>query len=450
MRLFVTIAETSLEESLRVLRGIGADHDGIELRAENLGEVDLRAFRAATSVPLLLTYRGGGAIDEATVTRGLEAGFDLVDIEWSADLDREAVTRHASQLVISHHDYEAMRDVAAIMRDMRSFGCAHVKLAATPRTLGENLELLRLQEDGGTVIGMGERGSYTRILAPFRGAELAFVAPDASRRAAPGQLTLDEALAIYGPDRGSLRAQKVFAVAGNPASHSRSPMIHNPLFRERGLDAAYTIASTATFAEATALLEDGEVAGLSITAPYKEDAIAYANARSATIAPNARECGSANTLYVRAGSLHADNTDVDGYLALLGRICGRDRKTVAIVGAGGTARAALVAARRLGVDTIVFNRTHERGAALAAAFGARTAELRELPSFGADIVVDTTPSAEFDVRFTPAMTYLRAAYGSTSAVEDRARASGAVVIDGRELLEAQAIRQNELFAGTFE
>lgn len=450
MRLFVTVAEAAADDAVRIIRELREDHDGIELRAELLGDVDLRPIREATRKPLLLTYRGGGPIDEATIRRGIDAGFDLIDVEWAPHLDREMLSRYASRIVISHHDYEAMGDVDTIMRDMRSLGCAHVKLAATPRTLADNLSLLALQREGDTVIGMGERGAYTRILAPFRGAELAFVAVDAARRAAPGQLTLDEALLIYGLNRADLRAEKVFAVAGNPASHSRSPLIHNPLFRERGLAAAYTIASAEQFSEVAALLDSGELAGVSVTAPFKEDAFALARARGARIAINTEECGSVNTLYFKGGALHADNTDVDGYLALLGRMCGTDRKTVAIVGAGGTARAALVAARRLALDAVVFNRTRERGEALAARFGARAAELGDLPRFQADVVVDTTPSAEFDVRFDATMTYLRAAYGNASPVEDRARRAGAAVIDGRELLEAQAVRQNELFAGTFE
>ena len=87
-----------------------------------------------------------------------------------------------------------MRDVESIMEEMRALHCAHTKLAATPRNFADNERLLRLLP--GTVIGMGERGLYARILAPFLGSEFTFVAAGAI--AAPGMLTHERALEIYG------------------------------------------------------------------------------------------------------------------------------------------------------------------------------------------------------------------------------------------------------------
>src|SRR6185369_1387378 len=215
---------------------------------------------------------------------------------------------------------------------MRAYGCAYTKLAVTPRTLAENMQLLEHANDM-TVIGMGEQGLFSRILAPFRGSQLTFVA--AGKSAAPGQLTLDRALAIYGDDRESMHATHVFAIAGNPAGHSLSPTIHNPLFRQHGVDAAYTIASFETFEE---IVNEKSIRGLSITAPFKEVAMQYAD----RLGDNARDAGAINTLIrLKDGTTFGDNTDVDGFLALIG-----SPKNVAIVGAGGTARAALVACQR--------------------------------------------------------------------------------------------------------
>ena len=103
--------------------------------------------------------------------------------------------------------------------------------------------LLLLKVRGATVIGMGERGLYSRILAPFRGSEFFFASRTDERSAAPGQLSLRRALDIYGDRRESLRADRVFAVAGNRVGDSLSPSIHNELFRKKGVSAAYTIAS---------------------------------------------------------------------------------------------------------------------------------------------------------------------------------------------------------------
>ncbi|HEX7191090.1 MAG TPA: type I 3-dehydroquinate dehydratase [Thermoanaerobaculia bacterium] len=412
MKLVVTIYEETFDAALGAIRTLSADHDMVELRAERFGAIDLQALRNATPKPIILTYRGASAPDPAAA---LAAGIDFVDVEWRDDL-RIDVPPHRA--VLSHHDYESMPDVESLLAKMRSFGCAHTKLAVTPHTLDDNLRLLRSIEKGTTVIGMGEHGLYSRILAPFRGSELTFVA--GTNSAAPGQLTLDWALQIYGSDRESLHATYVFAIVGNPAGHSLSPAIHNPLFREKDVDAAYTIASFETFEEIARAFEREEVRGLSITAPFKEEAFAYAERAGAHVRHNARDAGSVNTLVtMRDGCVVADNTDVDGFASLIG-----DAKEVAIAGAGGTARAALVALHRAGAKVRVFNRSQR-------VFPQPIESLDALKRFDGDLVINTLPHrAEVDL--PRGVRIIEAKYSGASG-------------SGFDLLRAQAVRQNELF-----
>ena len=416
MKLVVTIYEETFDAALAAIEALPADHDAdhdmVELRAERFGAVDFAALRRATAKPVILTYRGGEQPDAAGA---LAAGIDLVDIEWRDGL-RIDVPRE--RVVLSHHDFDSMPEVEPLLAKMRALGCAHTKLAVTPKTLDENLRLLRSIERGTTVIGMGERGLYSRILAPFLGSELTFVA--AGNSAAPGQLTLDRALQIYGAERESLHATEVFAVAGNPAGHSLSPSIHNPLFREKGVPAAYTIASFETFDELARAFDRGEIRGLSITAPFKEEAYAWAGRAGAHVRHNAREAGSVNTLVtMRDGCVVADNTDVDGFASLIG-----DAKTAAIVGAGGTARAALVALRRAGANVRVFNRSPRD-------FPLPIEPLDALARFDGDLIINTLPHGA-GVELPRGIRTIEAKYSGASG-------------SGFELLRAQAIRQNELF-----
>lgn len=412
MKLVVTIYEETFDAALGAIRSLTADHDMVELRAERFGAIDLQALRNATAKPVILTYRGAAAPEpEAAIA----AGIDFIDVEWHDDL---RVSLPRERVVLSHHDYESMPDIESLLGKMRAFGCAHTKLAVTPRTLDDNLRLLRSVEPGTTVIGMGEHGLYSRILAPFRGSELTFVA--ASQSAAPGQLTLDRALQIYGSDRESLHATEVFAIAGNPAGHSLSPAIHNPLFREKEADAAYTIASFDSFDEIVRAFENGEIRGLSITAPFKEEAFAWAERAGAHVRHNARDAGSVNTLVtMRDGCVVADNTDVDGFAALIG-----DAKNVAIAGAGGTARAALVALNRAGAKVRVFNRSQR-------AFPQSIEPLGSLGTFDGDLVINTLPHGA-EVELPRGIRVIEAKYSGTSG-------------SGFDLLRAQAVRQNELF-----
>lgn len=418
MKLVVTIYEETADAAIDAVRALRGEHDMVEIRAERFPSLDLDALRASTAKPLILTYRGSRVPD---VSRALAAGIDFVDVEWSDGVVIEAPER----TVLSHHDYEGMRDADAIMEKMRARRCAHTKLAATPLHFDDNVRLLRLLREGETVIGMGERGLYSRILAPFRGSELAFVA--GGNIAAPGQLTLARALEIYG--RAPQRAEKVFAVAGNPAGHSLSPSIHNRLFREKGVPGAYTIASIEQFTEIADAFLAGEPCGLSITSPFKDDAYAFARARNFDLGENALRARAVNTLLNRGGRYLADNTDVDGFAAILPRI-----ESAGIIGAGGTARAARVALENAGVPVITFNRTAAKA----------DAPLEALALYEGDCVINTLPAGT-NVRIPPCRVYVEAAYGGGAA-----DVKADIRIDGLALLHAQARRQHELFMKVFD
>lgn len=424
MKLFVTVQEPTFERALEVIAALPAGHDGIELRAEALASVDLAALRRSTAKPIILTYRGG-RVPDARVA--IDAGIDLIDVEWREDVAIDVPAR----TILSHHDYEGMRDVERITSAMLARGCAQTKLAATPRTFGDNERLLALHGPPSlTVIGMGEAGLYSRILAPFRGSALTFVA--AREEAAPGQLTLERALAIYGPDRAALAAARVFAVAGNPIAHSLSPAIHNRCFREKGVSAAYTAAHLERFEEIVPSFLQGEPCGLSVTAPFKDAAFAFALRVSAEIDAHATAARAVNTLVRLEDRIVAANTDVDGFLALLERLDVAPSKT-AVVGAGATARAALVALEGKGFVATTFNRTASRA----------DAPLDALADFGADLIINTLPSSA-DVAIPRCAAYIEAGYGGPARAVDAGR-----TFDGLALLEAQAVRQHELFMKVF-
>jgi shikimate 5-dehydrogenase/3-dehydroquinate dehydratase len=401
MKLVVTVLEESCEAAVRAIRAIALPHDLVEVRAERFASIDCEALQAATAKPMILTFRNAPR-------RNVPEWRGLIDVEWH---DGVAID-DPERTVISHHDYDGMTDVEAIMAEMRALHCAYTKLAATPRNFADNERLLQLLP--GTVIGMGERGLYSRILAPFRGSELTFVA--ASHIAAPGMLTHERALEIYGVER----AEKVFAIAGNPAGHSLSPVIHNRLFREKNVPAAYTIASIERFDEITDAFLRGEPCGLSVTTPFKEDAFRFAS----DPAPNARRARAVNTLVNVNGTIIADNTDVDGFAALIGA----RHDNAAVLGRGPTARSALVALEDAGIPATVFHRDN----------------MHALRDFDGDLIINTLPG-DADVAIPPCRTYIEAAYTGAAREVDAEQRFG-----GLDLLHAQAIRQHELFMKVFD
>jgi shikimate dehydrogenase len=250
------------------------------------------------------------------------------------------------------------------------------------------------------------------------------------------------------------------AVLGSPIAHSLSPVLHRAAYRALGLTdwdyAKHECAEPGLAGFVAGLGPDW--AGLSLTMPLKRVALEVAD----EVSPLAAATGAANTLVLTGGRRYADNTDVAGIVATL-RGAGFDAGGRAVVlGAGGTAQAALAALRRLGVEEIeVLVRSLDRAGELRLAaerIGATPAvsdalldpERASAAIEGADVVVSTLPGAAadplrgagpktvlLDVIYAPWPTPFAAA----------AAAAGARVCSGLEVLLQQAVGQVELMTG---
>ena len=163
---------------------------------------------------------------------------------------------------------------------------------------------------------------------------------------------------------------RIAGVVGHPVRHSLSPLIHNAWIAAAGLDAAYlAFAPPEDGFEALVLGLRGQVAlGLNVTIPFKQRASALADQRSAA----AERAGAANLLVFRpGGGIWADNTDGAGLLAALQEAGGHlTSSPVAVLGAGGAARAAVLSLLDAGAASVrVINRSRERADAIAALDG---------------------------------------------------------------------------------
>ena len=152
--------------------------------------------------------------------------------------------------------------------------------------------------------------------------------------------------------------KKAFVI-GHPIAHSRSPLIHGTWLAEHEIDGSYEAIDVAPDALPGFFtrLRSGEFAGGNVTIPHKEAVFALCD----DVDPLARKIGAVNTLVVRDGKVFGSNTDYLGFLGNLdaGAPGWSDGLDVAIVlGAGGAARAVLVALQSRGVGKIfLLNRT---------------------------------------------------------------------------------------------
>jgi shikimate dehydrogenase len=234
-----------------------------------------------------------------------------------------------------------------------------------------------------------------------------------------------------------------FGVLGWPVAHSRSPAMHRAAYAELGLhDHHYQRLPVPpeVFEETVLALPAAGYGGANVTIPHKEAALALAG--EATDA--AREIGAANTLTFRPdGSIHADNTDAPGLLAAIGPEHLPD--TALVLGAGGSARAAVWALRSAGVQVSVWNRTRSRAEALGVPVvdePVPAGMLVNCTSVGLDDP-DALPADPAGYGVVVDLVYRE---GGT-ALERRARAEGAVVVDGLEILVQQGALSFERWTG---
>ena len=155
-------------------------------------------------------------------------------------------------------------------------------------------------------------------------------------------------------------------VIGHPIAHSRSPLIHGTWLAEHGIDGSYEAIDVAPGELAAFFdrLRSGEFAGGNVTIPHKEAVFALCD----SVDPLATTIGAVNTLVVRDGRVHGSNTD---YLGFLGNLDAEapgwsdGPADALVIGAGGAARAVLVALRRRdGGKVHVLNRTIANAQAL--------------------------------------------------------------------------------------
>lgn len=258
-----------------------------------------------------------------------------------------------------------------------------------------------------------------------------------------------------------IHVKKAFVI-GHPIKHSRSPLIHGSWIAEHGIDGSYEAIDVAP-EELPAFVErlrQGEFAGGNVTIPHKEAVFALCD----SVDPLATTIAAVNTLVARDGKVHGFNTDFMGFLGNLdqnapGWAEGLNRAIV--LGAGGAARAILVALRERGVPEIVLlNRTPEKAEALAREIAGPflPGSLADYAQYapGAGLVVNTSSVGMHDTRFddldlrllpkTALVTDIVYVPLVTPLLTD-ARALGLRTVDGLGMLLHQAVPGFEAWFG---
>ncbi len=395
-----------------------------------------------------------------------------------ADLELDAVVGRELQEVItlrwgwdrticSHHDFSGVpANLEEPYELMVSTPARILKIAVRANSVTDCVPVFRLldrarRENRALIaIAMGEAGVATRILGPSRGSYLTYGALDDDGATAPGQVLATELRDLYRINSITEQTQ-ITGLVGLPVAHSVSPHMHNRAFAACGIDAVYIpfeVRDMGDFVRRMVRPTTREInwnlRGLSVTAPHKSAIMEHLD----WISPEAKEIGAVNTIVIEGDALRGYNTDAAALLLPLQGVIDLRGARVAVIGAGGAARAALYSLQHADARVTVYARDIERATQTAENFGAHCEQLDRAKLNEFDVVINATPlgtrgQSEGGTPTTTAqMRGVRVAYDlvynpAATRFMREAQAAGCKTISGLAMLVAQAAAQFKLWSG---
>jgi len=277
---------------------------------------------------------------------------------------------------------------------------------------------------------MGPKGIPSRCLQKKWGGAFTYAAPDDGPPAAPGQLTF-ATMKAWGVDQAA-SGTALFAVAGEPVLHSRSPAFHNRRFRGAGVDALYLPLESGEAAEVAAAAEGMDFRGLSVTSPLKE-----------TLPACFGLVGPLNTLWRDADGWTGANTDAEALAVVLQSL---PAGPVLVLGSGGVAVTTAAVAEAQGRILRLTSRRRPL----------TPDQVRDLAPIGVVQATslgmeggDPLPFPELLEAARPGLVWaVEWIYKEDTAFAKWAQAAGLALTGGADLFEAQAEAQAQRFLST--
>jgi 3-dehydroquinate dehydratase / shikimate dehydrogenase len=406
-------------------------------------------------------FRGSVASQVEVLAKASSVGAHLVDLELEsaaqlkpADFSR---LRRSANLILSFHDFRGTKKLEETFAKMKQYPADFFKVVSTANSLYDNVVMMKFLEAHShehSMVGicMGEQGIISRVLAVRAGSQFTFAAANVGEETAPGQIAARTLRETYRIDQVDA-ATRVYGVAGDPIAHSLSPAMLNSAFRRENVNAVYLALHAKTLDDLLACVNDIPINGLSITMPYKEQILKHLDKTD----PLTTKIGACNTV-VRAQDrkLYGFNTDVAGVVRPLEMRMRLPGLRVLVLGAGGSARAAVFGLKEKGADVSSLNRTAGPAQKLAKQARAKVVNRTMLKKLEFDVIINATPvgmegnrdplpisEAEMKARYFFDMVYTPA---ETRMIKI-ARAKGMHVILGSEMFVQQGARQFETWTG---
>ena len=481
-RVCAVITEETCEAARLAMNRAAGVADMIELRLDYLRDFDfanpdnLRALLRDKSIPIIITCRavseGGKQFVENNVrlrllVEGARHLADYCDIEAAHYSEAARLSPELSRLIVSYHNFdETPAEIDSIYDRITVLPAAIHKIAVRANSITDTLAVFRLldraQIEGRKLIAlsMQEPGLITRVLGPVAGSFLTYASIEQGKESAPGQVSCEQLRDLYRIHRIS-RETVITGIIGHPVTHSASPAMHNRAFAVAGLDCVYLPMETndaeeffTRFVKRSSRDIDWRLRGFSVTIPHKTAIVRFLDEVDATAA----KVGAVNTVVINNGKLIGYNTDVEGAMKPIDRLCALKDMDCGVIGAGGAARAVVSGLMERGARVSLFARDASKASAISESFNIPLHSIESLVSSNVRIIINTTPvgmkghSEASSPVPREAFRNRRIAYDLVyNPLETRflkeAREEGCQTIGGIEMLIEQAAMQFELWTG---
>jgi 3-dehydroquinate dehydratase/shikimate dehydrogenase len=405
-------------------------------------------------------FRGSVASQLEVLSKAASVGCQLVDVEFQTAIkckpEQVQKLRSRAALILSSHDFRATRNLDQLLQKMTSIPADIYKIVSTATTLSDNVAMMKFLErnsDKHTLVGlcMGEQGIISRVVGLRAGSIFTFAAVSPEEATAPGQITVQDLRSVYRIDQVDA-ATRIYGVAGDPVSHSLSPVIMNTALRRENVNGVYVALHAKTMKDLMTCVNEIPIHGLSITMPYKEAILEHLDNTDSHTA----KIGACNTV-VRAqdGKLYGFNTDTSGVVRPLEKRITLEGAKVLVIGAGGGARAAVFGLKERGAEVWILNRSAAPAQKLARQARARNVKRGDLKKLSFDVIINATPVGMGNSTESPlAENEINAKYVLDMVYDPPetrfmklAQSRGAQIIPGLEMFVHQAGRQFEIWTG---
>jgi shikimate dehydrogenase len=240
---------------------------------------------------------------------------------------------------------------------------------------------------------------------------------------------------------------KLFSIFGDPVSHSRSPLMHNSVFKTLNYDASYTRTHLKDGSKLRQTFINLKLSGANITVPHKEEAFRACD----EVRGFAKKVGVVNTIINEDGKLIGYNTDADGFMYSISEF--GSIKNVLVIGAGGTAKALVSRFLQDNINVTLINRSEKR-LGYFKDLNIFTWDTFKVANY--DLVVNTTSAGLKDDNLPAPKKIIDSILNNTSFVADAiygkltpflqmAKDKNIIYKDGADMLLGQGILANELF-----